>query len=71
MTGFLVQEKKECEVCHKVFVDTIQSAQLKCERCDRTYTLCPTHRNIRCECGGKLLDAWLYAQRNLGVKVLY
>ena len=50
----------KCDKCQRMFnPGIVQGGQYHCERCGRTYILCPScAKNAKCACGASLNDAW-------------
>lgn len=56
----LQKEKGNCQKCNVEFgeQDTMQSVNVKCEKCGKWHKLCKTCKAEGCDCGGYLMDAW-------------
>ena len=59
----------KCDKCQRFFKPgTVQECKYHCERCGRTYNLCPScASNANCACGASFNDAWTIG----GTTILY
>jgi DNA-directed RNA polymerase subunit RPC12/RpoP len=56
----LIKQTGKCEKCGTEFgpMDTQQSTNVECSKCNKRITVCRSCKEKGCVCGGKLLDAW-------------
>lgn len=56
----LLKEKGNCQKCNAEFGerDTMQSVNVKCDKCGKWHKLCKICKVEGCDCGGYLMDAW-------------
>lgn len=56
----LIVQNGNCEKCGSEFgpLDTLQSTNVECSKCNKQVVVCRSCKEKGCECGAKLMDDW-------------